>query len=212
MASYSDSELQAIAAWLGDGLSASRIAAAFSAQRGSPVSRNAIIGVVHRNAMLGAIGFSNGRGLSAAGTAMAKAASRAAKAEPPTSRAGAIPQPGSTPAVRPKRAPSPVRPRLFQREAGVLTADGQTYRFKVPASPRGPIGRQPHGVAMRFIDCLFTRCRAPLDLALEEDAKNVAPAGRPGQDMLCCGMRTTTMKSYCSYHQARFHRPVCEAG
>ncbi|ESY99994.1 GcrA cell cycle regulator [Mesorhizobium sp. LNHC209A00] len=236
MASYSDSELQAIAAWLGDGLSASRIAAAFSAQRGSPVSRNAIIGVVHRNAMLGAIGFSNGRGSSAAGTAMAKAAmlgaigfsngrgssaagtamakaaSRAAKAEPPTGRAGAIPQPGSTPAVRPKRAPSPVRPRLFQREAGVLTADGQTYRFKVPASPRGPIGRQPHGVAMRFIDCLFTRCRAPLDLALEEDAKNVAPAGRPGQDMLCCGMRTTTMKSYCSYHQARFHRPVCEAG
>ncbi|ESY79158.1 GcrA cell cycle regulator [Mesorhizobium sp. LNHC220B00] len=212
MASYSDSELQAIAAWLGDGLSASRIAAAFSAQRGSPVSRKAIIGVVHRNAMLGAIGFANGRGLSAAGTAMAKAASRAAKAEPPTSRAGAIPQPGSTPAVRPKRAPSPVRPRLFQREAGVLTADGQTYRFKVPASPRGPIGRQPHGVAMRFIDCLFTRCRAPLDLALEEDAKNVAPAGRPGQDMLCCGMRTTTMKSYCSYHQARFHRPVCEVG
>lgn len=212
MASYSDSELQAIAAWLGDGLSASRIAAAFSAQRGSPVSRNAIIGVVHRNAMLGAIGFSNGRGSSAAGTAMAKAASRAAKAEPPTGRAGAIPQPGSTPAVRPKRAPSPVRPRLFQREAGVLTADGQTYRFKVPASPRGPIGRQPHGVAMRFIDCLFTRCRAPLDLALEEGAKNVAPAGRPGQDMLCCGMRTTTMKSYCSYHQARFHRPVCEAG
>ncbi|WP_457103510.1 hypothetical protein [Mesorhizobium sp. URHB0026] len=72
MASYSDSELQAIAAWPGDGLSASRIAAAFSAQRGSPVSRNAIIGVVHRNAMLGAIGFANGRGLSAAGTAMGR--------------------------------------------------------------------------------------------------------------------------------------------
>ncbi|RUW99552.1 GcrA cell cycle regulator, partial [Mesorhizobium sp. M8A.F.Ca.ET.023.01.1.1] len=102
MASYSDSELQAIAGWLRDGLSASRIAAAFSVQRGARVSRNAIIGIVHRNAMLGAIGFANGKGL-AARTAMAKAASRAAKAE--TSRAGATPQPAK-PAMRPKRAPS----------------------------------------------------------------------------------------------------------
>ncbi|RUX06655.1 MAG: GcrA cell cycle regulator [Mesorhizobium sp.] len=208
MASYSDRELQAIAGWLRDGLSASRIAAAFSVQRGARVSRNAIIGIVHRNAMLGAIGFANGKGL-AARTAMAKAASRAAKAE--TSRAGATPQPAK-PAMRPKRAPSPVRPRLFQREAGVLIADGQTYRFKVPAPPRGAIGRQPHGVAMRFIDCLFNRCRAPLDLTLEDDPRNDAPGGRPGQEMLCCGMRTRAMKSYCTYHQARFQRRVCEAG
>ncbi|KAA3446393.1 GcrA cell cycle regulator [Mesorhizobium sp. SARCC-RB16n] len=213
MASYSDSELQAIAAWLKDGLSASRIAAAFSAQRGARVSRNAIIGIVHRNAMLGAIGFANGKGRPAARTTVAKAASRAAKAEPSTSRAGAGPAPpAAKPAMRPKRAPSPVRPRLFRREAGVLIADGQTYRFKAPAPPRGPIGRQPHGVAMRFIDCLFNRCRAPLDLTQEDDPQDGAPGGRPGQDMLCCGMRTRAMKSYCTYHQARFQRRVCEAG
>ncbi|MEI9411769.1 GcrA cell cycle regulator [Mesorhizobium salmacidum] len=211
MAGYSDSELQAIAAWLKDGLSASRIAAAFSAQRGARVSRNAIIGIVHRNGMLGAIGFANGKGLPAAGAATAKAARRAAKAETTIERAGAALQPAK-PAARPKRAPSVVRPRLFQREAGVLIADGETYRFKVPAPPRGPIGRQPHGVAMRFIDCLFSRCRAPLDLSLEEDPQNGAPGGRPGQDMLCCGMRTRAMKSYCTYHQARFQRRVCEAG
>ena len=91
-----------------------------------------------------------------------------------------------------------------------LIADGEAYRFKVPAPQRGPIGRQPHGVAMRFIDCLFSRCRAPLDLTLEEDAENDAPGGRPGADMLCCGMRTRALKSYCSYHQARFQRRVCE--
>jgi GcrA cell cycle regulator len=113
--------------------------------------------------------------------------------------------------VRPRHDSSPawLPPRLFVREVGVLIADGEAYRFKVPAPPRGPIGRQPHGVAMRFIDCLFSRCRAPMDLTLEEDAENDAPGGRPGSDMLCCGMRTRALKSYCSYHQARFQRRVC---
>ncbi|TIN19658.1 MAG: GcrA cell cycle regulator, partial [Mesorhizobium sp.] len=38
-----------------------------------------------------------------------------------------------------------------------------------------------------------------------------APGGRPGADMLCCGMRTRALKSYCTYHQARFQRRVFEA-
>jgi GcrA cell cycle regulator len=29
--------------------------------------------------------------------------------------------------------------------------------------------------------------------------------------MLCCGMRTGALKSYCAYHQARFQRRVFEA-
>ena len=49
-AAYTDKEIDEIAAWLKEGLSASRIAGCFSALRGSPVSRNAIIGIVHRNA------------------------------------------------------------------------------------------------------------------------------------------------------------------
>ncbi|MGX7873888.1 GcrA cell cycle regulator [Mesorhizobium sp. ORM6] len=115
--------------------------------------------------------------------------------------------------ARARRDSSPawLPPRLFVREVGVLIADGEAYRFKVPAPQRGPIGRQPHGVAMRFIDCLFSRCRAPLDLTLEEDPEDDAPGGRPDADMLCCGMRTKAMKSYCGYHQARFRRRVCEA-
>ncbi|TPI53934.1 GcrA cell cycle regulator [Mesorhizobium sp. B2-4-4] len=194
MALYGDKELQAIAGWLTDGLSASRIAARFSASRGSPVSRDAIIGIVHRNAMLSSIGFANSKRIAAAERANDKAADRAAKAGH-------------------KRVPKGEgAERLAAREAGVLIADGQAYRLEVPVPHRSPIGRQPHGVAMRFVDCLFGRCRAPLDLALEQNPENDAPGGRPGVHMLCCGMRTRAMKSYCTYHQARFHRRVCEAG
>ncbi|MGX5827991.1 GcrA cell cycle regulator [Mesorhizobium sp. 43Arga] len=218
MASYSDAELHEIARWLKEGLSASRIAAGFSALRGSPVSRNAIIGIVHRNAMLGAIGFANGRGMppgvrQAAGEqAMRKPAAKRAKAvaqEPSGVHAG---EGARKKKARSRRDSSPawLPPRLFVREVGVLIADGQAYRLEVAAPQRGPIGRQPHGVAMRFIDCLFSRCRAPLDLTLEEAPENDAPGARPGADMLCCGMRTQGQKSYCDYHKARFQRRVCQ--
>ncbi|TRC72513.1 GcrA cell cycle regulator [Mesorhizobium sp. WSM4310] len=225
MASYSDVELQEIARWLEEGLSASRIAAAFSALRDSPVSRNAIIGIVHRNAMLGAIGFANGRGMPPAARQAAgeqaickPAAAKQAKGKP-SGKAVAQQRAGVHAAgdarknkARTRRESSPawLPPRLFVREVGVLIADGEAYRLQVPAPQRAPVGRQPHGVAMRFADCLFDRCRAPLDLTLEEDPENDAPGGRPGADMLCCGMRTKAQKSYCGYHQARFQRRVCQ--
>ncbi|WP_136621883.1 MULTISPECIES: GcrA family cell cycle regulator [Mesorhizobium] len=231
MASYTDAELQEIARWLKDGLSASRIAAAFSTLRGSPVSRNAVIGIVHRNAMLGAIGFANGKGLPfgpkrAAGkrTVSKRAnggtlAKGKASARPAGMIDAALAVTGMSKAAA-KRDASPawLPPRLVVREVGVLIADGEAYRFKVPVPPRTPVGRQPHGVAMRFIDCLFGRCRAPLDLTLEEDPdisiaeEGDAPGSRPGADMLCCGMRTKVLKSYCTYHQARFQRRVFVAG
>jgi GcrA cell cycle regulator len=228
MASYTDAELQEIARWLKDGLSASKIAAAFSAQRGACVSRNAIIGIVHRNAMLGAMGFANGKG---APVSVKRVAGKRFRGE----RAGAMPAQGKASpepvastidtalaagddgarkvAVRPRRDYSPARlpPRLFVREVSVLIADGEAYRFEVPVPPRTPVGRQPHGVAMRFIDCLFSRCRAPLDLTLEGDPDNDEPGTRPGADMLCCGMRTRALRSYCTYHEARFRRRVFAA-
>ena len=93
-------------------------------------------------------------------------------------------------------------------EVGALAPDGAAYRFKVPAPRPVAAGRQPQVAAMRFIDCLFNRCRAPLDLTLEEDPENDAPGSRPGLDMLCCGLRTPPLKSYCAYHAARFRRRV----
>jgi GcrA cell cycle regulator len=221
MASYTDAELQEIARWLKEGLSASSIAAAFSALRGSPVSRNAIIGIVHRNAMLDAIGFAKGPPVGAKRAARKRTASKWAHDVPARGKVSARPVAGTTDAefavagmrkAVAKREPPPawLPPRLFVREVGMLIVDGEAYRFKVPVPPRTPVGRQPHGVAMRFIDCLFSRCRAPLDLTLEEDPENDAPGGRPGADMLCCGMRTKALRSYCTYHQARFQRHVFE--
>jgi GcrA cell cycle regulator len=228
MASYTDLELQEIARWLREGLSASKIAAAFSVLRGSAVSRNAIIGIVHRNAMLGQIGFANGRGMITAkppgggprskppaaplarGGTPAKVAGMPAGARG-TNAASRKPKPRPNAKARCGPPPAWLPPRLFAREVGVLIADGEAYRFKVPVPQRGPIGRQPHGVAMRFVDCLFGRCRAPLDLTVQPDPADDAPGGRPDAEMLCCGMRTTALKSYCGYHQARFQRRIFEA-
>jgi GcrA cell cycle regulator len=221
MASYTDAELQEIARWLKEGLSASRIAAAFSALRGSPVSRNAIIGIVHRNAMLGAVGFANRGGPPASVKRVAVKSRRQGRTRAKSRATGKVAVEklpdaqiaggGAARKIQTRPDPSPawLPTRRLVREVGVLIADGEAYRLEVPAPQRAPIGRQPHGVAMRFIDCLFSRCRAPLDMALEEDPEKDAPGGRPGADMLCCGMRTKALKSYCSYHQARFQRRVC---
>ena len=233
MTAYTDTELQEIGVWLRDGLSATRIAVRFTALRGSPISRNAIIGIVHRNAALKTIGFANPKGGRSGGRPR-KNASRIAtppgtapsqnkvRKNPPAEvlepasdvRVSTLlepvrspAKPTSQPAARPL---SPSRPARSIPGEGRLVVDGEIYRFKLPAPRPAAIGRQPHVAAMRFIDCLFNRCRAPLDLTLEEDPENDEPGSRPGPEMLCCGLRTVALKSYCAYHQARFHRPVAE--
>jgi len=228
MTAYTDTELQEIAVWLRDGLSATRIAVRFTALRGSPVSRNAIIGIVHRNAALKTIGFANPKGGRAGGqprknaesatAANENAAGKTLPAQPgkPARQAevSKLPEPVrpfAKPARRrPARPMPPTWPAHSTPGEGSLVVDGEVYRFKLPAPRPAAIGRQPHVAAMRFIDCLFNRCRAPLDLTLEEDPENDAPGSRPGPEMLCCGLRTSALKSYCDYHQARFHRPVVE--
>ncbi|RUW63383.1 GcrA cell cycle regulator [Mesorhizobium sp. M7A.F.Ca.US.008.03.1.1] len=218
MASYSDAELHEIGRWLKEGLSASRLAVAFSALRGSPVSRDAIIGIVHRNAVLGAIGFANGKGPPprARQAGSKRAEGKRANGTPATATPVVGKMHGVLAAkdIHAREVARPRRARSFVREAGVLVADGVAYRLEMPAPPRAASGRQPHGVAMRFIDCLFSRCRAPLDLTVEVDPdSSIAEEGdalgsRPDANMLCCGMRTKGLKSYCAYHEARFRRRV----
>lgn len=236
MTAYTETELQEIAVWLSDGLSATRIAVRFTALRGSPVSRNAIIGIVHRNAALKTIGFANPKGGRSGGRPRKNAGKSVARptaaSENVAHDAAASNQPvqpsklARRPEVSKQAAPSwlaakparqpmakpllPTRPARSIPGEGRLVVDGEIYRFKLPAPRPAAIGRQTHVAAMRFIDCLFNRCRAPLDLTLEEDPEKDAPGSRPGADMLCCGLRTRALKSYCEYHQARFHRPVAE--
>ncbi|WP_246800969.1 GcrA cell cycle regulator [Mesorhizobium amorphae] len=249
-AAYTDTELNAIALWLKDGLSATRIALRFSALRGSPVSRNAIIGIVHRNAGLRAIGFASPRGGRSGGrprknaarpagrraTGQAKLSGQARQSghsdQPrqagPAGQARASGQaegqggagtpfpPAGVVTVRTPEKPKQGKPRKPARALppAWLSPHGlardedkpDALRYKLPAPPPPlPPGRQPHVAAMRFIDCLFGRCRAPLDLTLEEDPDKDAPGARPAPDMLCCGLRTSATRSYCRHHHARFH-------
>lgn len=102
------------------------------------------------------------------------------------------------------RTPARLAPPVWlpQRQIGREIHGPGGEAFKLPAPRPVPAGRQPHVAAMRFIDCLFNRCRAPLDLTLEEDPESDAPGGRPALDMLCCGLCTRPLKSYCAYHAA----------
>ncbi|MDX8535814.1 GcrA cell cycle regulator [Mesorhizobium sp. VK25A] len=259
-AAYTEKEIDEIAALLKEGLSASRIAGRFSALRGSPVSRNAIIGIVHRNAGLSAIGFANPKGgraggrprkharpdrlgrrgrMAAGGVALSEPAALSRYAEliegagieaanlPPSggdgrqARGGRCPADVSVPAVtvkpdaisartnrsskKPKaRKPARTLPPAWLAPGAREKSEAHLYKLPAPPPPVNP-GRQPHVAAMRFIDCLFGRCRAPLDLALREDANDDPLGARPGTDMLCCGLRTAGTRSYCAHHHARFH-------
>lgn len=105
---YSDDERIAIEGWLLDGFSASRIAQEFIRKFQRYVSRNAIIGVIHRDPALTKIGLA-GKGRPVAGTekdgrrhnthrVRAVAAGRAApKASNPKPKASPIPLKASLP-------------------------------------------------------------------------------------------------------------------
>ncbi|CCV08151.1 GcrA cell cycle regulator [Mesorhizobium metallidurans STM 2683] len=213
MAGYTDTELEAIARWLKDGLSASKISDRLSALRGSAVSRNAVIGIVHRNAGLSAIGFANPGGGRSGGRPKKNAAKPGTRQARSPGQAqlpeqAKLPEQGGPATVRPLRPASHVKsvrlaPPVWlpPQRFGLPAQKGEALKPPVPR----PAGRQPHVAAMRFIDCLFNRCRAPLDLTLEEDPENDAPGARPGAEMLCCGLRTRALKSYCAYHAARFY-------
>ncbi|RWM10620.1 MAG: GcrA cell cycle regulator [Mesorhizobium sp.] len=257
-AAYTEKEIDEIAAWLKEGLSASRIAGRFSALRGAPVSRNAIIGIVHRNAGLRAIGFANPKGGRAGGrprkharpdrpgrrgrtviggVTLSEPAALSRFAEfvegaggeaanlPPCGgdvrqdREGCCPaDPGvgasSNPDAITARTPKPKKPKSRKPARTLPPAwlapgerqKSEAHLYKLPAPPPAvKPGRQPHVAAMRFLDCLFGRCRAPLDLALREDAEADPLGARPGPDMLCCGLPTSATRSYCAHHHARFH-------
>jgi GcrA cell cycle regulator len=83
--------------------------------------------------------------------------------------------------------------KLYLAMVDGLEFEAQTEVHARMPGPK-PFRPQPHSVAMRFLDCLFDRCRAPLSSDLEE---------KPGPDMLCCGSLVEVGKSYCTYHETR---------
>ncbi|MER8999964.1 GcrA family cell cycle regulator [Mesorhizobium australicum] len=188
MTGYTQSEIDSIAVWLKAGDSASKAAGKLSAMRGRAVSRNAIIGIVHRHKTLSGIGFANAK----------KGRTRPSKQG--LAPAEVRPMPGPKPKAKPARAstkhPAPYQlpGRLFIAAIEEIDREGETFRFKSPATSRPPTLRQAHFAAMRFVDCLPDRCRAPLSSDLEE---------KPGPDMLSCGFLAESGKPYCAYHEVR---------
>ncbi|BCM18779.1 GcrA cell cycle regulator [Mesorhizobium sp. J8] len=257
-AAYTEKEIGEIAALLKEGLSASRIAGRFSALRGAPVSRSAIIGIVHRNAGLSAIGFANPKGGRAGGRprkharhdrpgrrgsaiaggmtlsepaalsryvelvegASTEAANlpscggdaREGRGRPAGAAVHGVPfEPGDVTAGALLKAKKPktrktarTLPPAWLAPSAHQKSEAHLYKLPAPPPAKNP-GRQPHVAAMRFLDCLFGRCRAPLDLALREDAEADPVGVRPGPNMLCCGLPTSATRSYCAHHHARFH-------
>ncbi|MER9188326.1 GcrA cell cycle regulator [Mesorhizobium australicum] len=188
MTGYTQSEIDSIAVWLKAGDSASKAAGKLSGMRGRAVSRNAIIGIVHRDKTLCGIGFANatkGRNRpSKQGLAPAEVRPR------PDAKPRAKPARGSTKHPAPYQLPG----RLFIAAIEEIDREGEAFRHKSPATCRPPKIRQAHFAAMRFVDCLPDRCRAPLTFDLEE---------KPGPDMLCCGFLMELGKPYCAYHEVR---------
>lgn len=129
---YSEQEIRIIAGWLSDGKSAGQIASDFSVVRGEPVSRNAIIGIVHRNKVLGAIGF----GQSSArpkGERVRQPASKVAKALP---KAKSFVHSGNIASKREARAFDPpyAPPRMRHVDDGInpKTYDLESRRLPLP--------------------------------------------------------------------------------
>lgn len=177
MSGYSDAELQAIETWLRDGLSGGQIATLFSREH-RPVTRNAIIGIVHRNKVLGAIGFAD-------------------PAPPPKGvrQAPRVPAPAKAMAPKPSSTRgklSPVR-IVGKKESRALDP---VFRPPQPGAPDHGKGRPPHAydAASRHL---------PLEALGSRDCRFAVNDAAEGKTHLFCGMPAAPDSPYCAHHSGR---------
>jgi hypothetical protein len=145
---YCDAELEAILKWLKDGLSASKIASLASRELGRPVSRNAIIALVHRNGKLKAVGFArkgpSRQGGKRAGVAVGKPAGRTKPMPALAPLKRQIEGPVAAPALRVARgrvfAEEPGEYDLKSRRVGLMELRAGDCKFPV----NDAAAREPH--------------------------------------------------------------------
>ncbi|MER9056461.1 GcrA family cell cycle regulator [Mesorhizobium sp. M0910] len=192
---YSEAEIAAIAGWLRDGDSASRIAVRLSELRRESVSRNAIVGIVHRNKHLAAIGFSRA-GHSSGGSKplVSKEAARRRAAHKPHCRPFAeLTHAEKRAATSPAYLPA----KLFVQSVGDVSPDPaiqKLYAAPPITRPRPIIKPGKYDAGSRHIplvDLCANECRFPV---------NDVP---PGGMHLFCGEVTGEGISYCAHHAAR---------
>jgi len=171
--SYAAEELDAIAGWLGDGFSASQIVVEFHHRFRRAVTRNAIIGIVHRNKRLAAIGL-GGKG--PAREKVKQDSVRRAK------RTSALHVP-ALPAA-------PVKPTAnVPFRAGVVLSTADTA---APDAAFDPCSLRSPPLAKILADLAWTECRWPV---------NDARPGE--DHLFCAAHRDPLLGPYCAAHAAR---------
>lgn len=143
--SYTLDELEAIAGWLLDGLSAAKLADAFTLKF-RLVSRNGIIGVVHRNKVLKKIGFARYSRAGIPNQPKVPPAPKPVQAPPPASVVRKIthnlPAKKEIPAPKPVTArPAPIPMRVICREVTLLDLKRGECRWPCNSPERGDLYR-----------------------------------------------------------------------
>lgn len=179
MSGYTDVEIDAIKGWLVEGCSAARIAELFCQKFRRSVSRNAIIGIVHRNAALAAIGLP-GRKPVGPGKRRARQRKPSAPAAPGSSHFGYLPRRDLVRDIGEAFAPD--------REVSDLHAARPP---KVRARIDDPAGYDRDSMRLPLLALRGGQCRFPVNDA------------RPGEEHLFCGHPAQPGKSYCLHHLAR---------
>ena len=182
---YSPEEIEAIAGWLKDGISASQIAARASLEFGRDFTRNGIIGLVHRNKALKAIGFAR------AYTPRKHRHLPAGIAAPKKTQRVPNLHPGSIAAKRAARAPSK-REIEDVLKAAASKEDYQLSRFaRQVLDDYDATSRHVELMALGPLDCKF----AVNDAAI-------------GEKHLFCGKPRAPHSSYCQHHHLRCNNGV----
>ena len=185
---YRDDEIEAVAGWLKEGLSAGQISGLLSRLRGAAVSRNAIIGLVHRNAALAAIGFE-----------------RRGPRRTPNSVAPRPAAARSKPTARTDPRPAMAGPSAVERLFGAPAAPGAPGASVAPVAPPGPVApaaarAERQAVAPPPIGFLEAVDRGRC-LFFAGD-----PLGESGPDMPVCGAERAhdlANTRYCRRHAVR---------
>lgn len=137
MTGYTLDEIEAIAGWLRDGLTAQQIATGFTA-RYRFVTRNAIIGIVLRNKVLHKIGFARSPASARKDTAHTPSAPRVVKATAPVAHKITH----NPPVKKEIPAPKPVRhipSRVVCREITLLELKKGDCRWPCNTPERGEV-------------------------------------------------------------------------
>ena len=178
--SWTDERVEKLKELWAEGMSASQIAKSLGG-----VTRNAVIGKVHR------LGLSNRGSAGGQGADEAKPAAKPAK---PSRPAKAEPKQPAPPQDEPKPAPIAVRPQPVIRDA---------------TQPRAPGLPTPEEQAARATLAEIEKMARRLDLLSLTERTCKWPIGDPTEDNFhFCGLPSAQGKPYCEHHVAVAFQPM----